>query len=113
MKVKHLKEGELRVIKVGREALTEMIFENFMENGADYFDLLDSTKFVFHMKWDSETDELVCFVQDERYPLKIELDEVAQRVGITTDSFYSKNLYKTVYLGKQGDDSPANSQEAP
>lgn len=98
MKIKHLKEGELRVIKVDRNALTEFIMETITDNATNYFDLLDITKVTFHMKWDKETDEFYCVINDEKHPVAIDFDQLVKNTATTTDSLFIKPCYKTIYI---------------
>jgi len=50
------------------------------------------------MIWDSETDEFLCVINDDRHPLKIDIETLLKDVPKTTDSLYSPSRYKTIYL---------------
>jgi len=97
MKVKHLKNNELRVIRIGEDAIRELILEHFMENGAQYFDLLDVTKVFFSGYFDMDERDLICAVYDENSDFKkdflgekkLDFSEISDIVGETTTSLYS------------------------
>lgn len=52
-KVSRLGKNEVRVVKIPREAIEEILWENLMENGDEWFDLKqNSDDIIFRMKFD-------------------------------------------------------------
>lgn len=98
MKVKHLNNGQVRVISIDREAIYELLRETMMENREEYFDILGNTV-MFEMKWNSKTDIFTCAVFDRRYPPNdLDFDKLEEHLGLTTKTLYQKKRYKTVYI---------------
>lgn len=98
MKVKHLNNGEVRVISIDKEAIYELLRETMMENSAEYFDILGNTV-MFEMRWNSKTDIFTCAVFDRRYPPDdLNFNMLEKHLGLTTKTLYQKKRYKTVYI---------------
>lgn len=98
MKVKHLKQGEIRAISIGREAIYELLRETMMENSAEYFDILGNTV-MFEMRWNSKTEIFTCAVFDRKYPPDdLDFDTLEKHLGLTTETLYQRNRYKTVCI---------------
>lgn len=98
MKVKHLKKGELRVIRIGREAIYELLRENMIENAEQYFDLLDMRTVTFQMIWSSQTDEFTCVVHDDQYTPNIDIENIAEKVSLTTETLFQKHRFQTIFI---------------
>lgn len=59
-KVSRLGKNEVRVVKIPREAIEEILWENLMENGDEWFDLKqNSDDIIFRMNFDETMSELV------------------------------------------------------
>ena len=59
-KVSRLGKNEVRVIKIPREAIEEILWENLMEKGDEWFDLKqNSDDIIFRMNFDETMSELV------------------------------------------------------
>ena len=107
-KVKHLKDGEYRVIRISEEAVRELAYETIIDRFESYFDVLDVSKFVYSWKWDEETGDLTFLIQDdggddlEAIRSMPDLDKIAQCVGYTTESMYRDKRYKTVCQQEDG-----------
>ena len=102
VKRKRLGKNEVRVIAMGEKAIEELLFENLMEKVADYFDVPDAMgDCVCHMDWDKEARELVYVIEPiGLYMSGFDLDLRALRriTGLTTDSIFKPDRYKTVVL---------------
>ena len=102
MKVKHLKKGEFRVIQVDEEAIFELLRETMMERASDLFGILDSRKVRFEGYWDRENVRFTCAIYDGRYEtrendgFKLDLKEISEEIGVTTETLYGRNLYVTL-----------------
>ena len=59
-KVSRLWKNEVRVVKIPREAIEEILWENLMEKGDEWFDLKqNSDDIIFRMNFDETMSELV------------------------------------------------------
>ena len=59
-KVSRLGKNEVRVVKIPREAIEEILWENLMEKGDEWFDLKqNSDDIIFRMNFDETMSELV------------------------------------------------------
>ena len=88
-----MKNNECRIIKVGKEALYEFIYENFIANHEDLMELdAVGNMNTFTINW--ETGEFIfCAHKDENekgdivpFPQDINLDDLLRAIPITTDS---------------------------
>ena len=66
MKVKRLKDGEIRVIRVKEEAIREFLFEVLIEELEAYFDLLDGTTVFYEFGMDFDTRDMTFAVRDKK-----------------------------------------------
>lgn len=91
-KTKHIKEGELRVIKVDRNALMELIYESIMEKSDDYFDLLRNSDTITNVVIDDDFRELTIYAMDfsnlGQINTKAISEYVQKNVDITTKSLF-------------------------
>ena len=113
-KLRQLKKGEVRVIKMEFDAIAEFVWEAFTPNGDDYFDLddldddldddeLDDDKIgesqIYSMILDPDLKTLTfaaCRVDELN---SIDMDAINASLSKTTDSMYSnKRRYITLHL---------------
>lgn len=108
-KTKHLEENEIRVIKLSRAAIEEILWETFMEIGHDRLELeTDSDDIIFSMATDETMSELVFYACDfsgEKVPDFSRIDKfIKQNVQITTDSVFTEpgtgKYYRTIHIEK-------------
>ena len=104
-KTKHIKKGELRVIRVDRNALYELIGETILENSGSYFNLLQDNDAIIRFVFDNDFSGLTAYAMDYSQALGVELDlldkYVEKSVNYTTDSFFysdNKNKYVSINL---------------
>ena len=106
-KTKHLEENEVRVIKLSRAAIEEILWETFMEIGDDRLELeADSDDIIFRMTTDETMSELVFYACDfsgEKTPDFSRIDKfIKQNVQITTDSVFTVpgtgKYYQTIHI---------------
>ncbi len=106
-KTDHLEENEVRVIKLSRAAIEEILWETFMEIGDDRLELeADSDDIIFRMTTDETMSELVFYACDfsgEKTPDFSRIDKfIKQNVQITTDSVFTEpdtgKYYQTIHL---------------
>jgi hypothetical protein len=101
-KVKHLKSNTCRVIKIEKEALFEFIYETMIDSIEQYFDLLDCTTVTSHHKFNSESGEYICLINDNKkmLPDDIDINKLLSKMSQTTTSLYSPNRYKEMTFGE-------------
>ena len=102
MKKSPLGDDEVRVIKIGEEALFEFIYEKFIDEQAEYLDVdpLSVTN-SFSIDWENR-QFIFCAHKTENakgeiltLPQNIDFDKLFEKMPNTTDSMYSQNKYHT------------------
>ena len=107
MKTKHIPKNELRVIKIGREAIRELVYETIIEHAGDYFDLLSAVDKPCVWRWDEESGDLL-FAISEKDPVEIyhlDFDKLNELLPYTTDSMFTphRRRYRKVIVGEDGE----------
>ena len=102
-KIKKLDENSVRVIKIGKEALLEFIYESFIADQESLFDV-DALDVTDYFDIDFERGEFVfCVAKREdsngdflRLPKEIDLQNLMRNLPDTTESMLApkKTLYK-------------------
>lgn len=101
MKRKKLSQNTVRVIKIGKEALFEFIYEKFIEDQQTYFDVdplevmntfdvnFERGEFIFctHIAEDKDGNILLL-------PEEIDLQQVMKNISDTTSTMYANNRYR-------------------
>ncbi len=97
-KEKTIPEGKYRIIKIGKDALFEFIYESIIDNQECFFDVTDGTKIAtrFDINWD--TGELICvarseYAEDEHLQFGIDVRKLMSRLQETTSTMYDDNRY--------------------
>lgn len=97
-KEKTIPEGKYRIIKIGKDALFEFIYESMLDNQGTFFDVTDTTKIVttFDINWD--TGELICLARNdygegEHLQCDIDTQKLISKLNDTTGSLYNENRY--------------------
>ena len=101
-KMSPLKEDEVRVIKIGKEALFEYIYEKFIDDQECYLDVEPvSVTDSFYIDWENR-QFIFCAYKSEnekgdflKLPESIDLEKLIRKIPDTTNSMYSGNRYKT------------------
>ena len=111
-KVSRLGKNEVRVVKIPREAIEEILWENLMENGDEWFDLKqNSDDIIFRMNFDETMSELVFYACDfpaDSVPKFDQIDEyIENNVGFTANSMYNNHecgrFYQTISVPDKND----------
>ena len=101
-KKQQLRDDEVRVIKIGEEALFEFIYEKFIDEQSEYLDVdpLSVTN-SFSIDWENR-QFLFCAHKTEdakgeilMLPQNIDFDKLFEKMPNTTDSMYGQNKYQT------------------
>ena len=102
MKKKPLSDEEVRVIKIGEEALFEFIYEKFIDDQDTYLDIDPvSLAHYFYMDWENR-QFIFCAYKGEtpngeliKLPRAIDLEKLIKKIPTTTESMYTSNRYRT------------------
>lgn len=107
MKNNHMKNNEVRVIKIAGKAIDELLWELLNKYGEVLLDLPENSETIFRMNWDKARDELTFYALrlEEPYPVDFSTidDYIEKETGITTDSVFNSDLipYRSIYLNSQ------------
>ena len=96
-----LDNSSIRVIKIGKEALFEFIYEKFIENQEQYFDV-DPLEVIDTFDLDFENGEFIfCVHKDEdkdgniiEFPEEIDLKILLKKLPDTTNTMFADGRYK-------------------
>ena len=103
--MKKLKDNEIRVIKVGEEAIRELIYETIMEKGISYFNLPKKSHPKYHIHLDLNNCQMICVAETMNIPFEsVNYDTIDEKIDITTDSFFTDNRYVSKYVAEVLDD---------
>ena len=93
---KRLSNDECRVIRIGHEAIYELLKEIMIEKKVGYFDLSDSPhNAMMYWNWDDKTGDFICFVSKDSH---LDFDVINKLVPVpTTDSLFQPCRYLSVY----------------
>ncbi len=101
MEKKDLAEDKVRVIKIGREALFEFIYEKFMDNLEAYFDV-DSLEVMstWGINWEDGAF-IFCVHKAEdgagnivKLPDEIDLQQLMKKIPDTTTTMFADRRYR-------------------
>ena len=97
-KKKTIPDDKYRVIKIGKEAIFEFLYESIIDRVETFFDVSDSTTVVtgFDIDWDK--GEFICIArnemsENEHLQIDVDLKELLSKLEITTDTLFQNNRY--------------------
>ena len=97
-KEKIIPDGKYRIIKIGKDALYEILRVYIIDNEELFFDISDRTKIVkcFEMDWNK--GELVCvarneYGENEHLQFDIDMKKLILKLHNTTETMYADNRY--------------------
>ncbi|MBR4071212.1 MAG: hypothetical protein IKK26_01490 [Clostridia bacterium] len=95
---KKIPDDKYRVIKIGKEAIFEFLYESFIVNLENFFDVSDGTTIVtgFDIDWDK--GEFICIArnelsENEHLQLDVDTSQLLSKIEITTNTLFSDNRY--------------------
>lgn len=108
MKKKHIDQDKVRVIKIGKEALFEFIYENFVAEQGDLFDV-EPTSVCDYFDINYERGEFIFLVsknEDENgnilcLPKETDLQNIMKNIPDTTDSMFGCNVRYREYTKEE------------
>ncbi|MBP3415551.1 MAG: hypothetical protein J6L81_10195 [Clostridia bacterium] len=97
-KEKVIPDGKYRIIKLGKDALFEFIYESIIDNQECFFDVTDTTKIVTHFEIDWDAGELICIARNERgqnehLQFDIDTKELFSKLQNTTETMFGDERY--------------------
>ena len=96
---KRIPDDKYRIIKIGKEALFEVICEFIKENEEDFFDVSDATTMVKSFAIDWEKGEFICLARNEldedEEHLQFDVDayKLISKINDTTDTLFAPDRY--------------------
>ncbi|MBQ3016632.1 MAG: hypothetical protein IJD79_07625 [Clostridia bacterium] len=98
---KKLSDGDVRVIKISRDALFEFIREKFIDDQDAFFDV-DSSTVTSHFDMDTESGQFICCVHKTEnengevinFSNDIDLHKLLGTLPDTTDTLFDTDRYK-------------------
>lgn len=93
---KTIPDGTYRIIKIGKEALFEFLYETVIDNQERFFDVDDGTKIITAFDMDWEKGEFICAAyNDTGKPLQRSLntEKLLSALDNTTSTMYADNRY--------------------
>ena len=95
---KRIPEDKYRIIKIGKEAIFEFLYESFIENVESFFDVSDGTTIVTGFDIDWEKGEFICIArnelsENEHLQFDVDVNQLLSRIVTTTDTLFNDNRY--------------------
>ncbi len=93
-KEKKIPDGKYRIIKIGKEALTEFIYDSINEKATTFFDVTDETSIVKCYDIDWEKGELICIARnelggDEHLQFDLDTEMLISKIKNTAEKIYT------------------------
>ena len=98
MKKKTIPDDKYRVIKIGKEAVFEFLYESFKDKIETFFDVSDMTTVVtaFDIDWDKGEFIFVArneMSENEHLQMDVDLQKLLSELETTTDTLFKNNRY--------------------
>lgn len=96
---KRIPDDKYRIIKIGKEALFELICEAFKDSEEEFFDVTDSSAIVKSFSIDWEKGEFICVArnelpeEEEHLQFDVDTNELISKLEDTTDTLFAPNRY--------------------
>ena len=97
-KEKTIPQNKYRIIKIGKDAIYEILREYIMDNQERIFDVTDGTKIVTHFDINWDTCEFICaarndYGENELLQCHIDTAELLSKLPDTTETLFMDNRY--------------------
>ncbi|MBO5858452.1 MAG: hypothetical protein J6R20_01585 [Clostridia bacterium] len=95
---KIIPDNKYRVIKIGKEAIFEFLYESFKDRIEMFFDVSDMTTVVTAFDIDWEKGEFICVArnemsENEHLQIDVDLKKLLSELESTTDTLFQNNRY--------------------
>ena len=97
-KEKTISKGNYRIIKIGKDAIYEVLREYVVDNQKEFFDVTDGTKIVTHFDINWDTGEFVCvarndYGENEHLQCNIDTSQLLSKLQDTTETLFTDKRY--------------------
>lgn len=92
-------DDKYRIIKIGKDALFELICEAFKDGEEEFFNVSDSTTIVKSFCIDWEKGEFICIArnelpeEEEHLQFNVNVNELISKIENTTDTLFASDRY--------------------
>ena len=95
---KTIPDGKYRIIKIGKDAIYELLREYIVDNQEDFFDVTDGTKIVTHFEIDWNNGEFICvarneYGENECLQCDVDITELLLKMQNTTETMFEDKRY--------------------
>ena len=95
---KTIPDDKYRIIKIGKDAIYEIIREYIIDNQEDIFDVNDGTKIVTHFEINWNKGEFICIArneygENEYLQSNIDATELLSKIQNTTETIFVDKPY--------------------
>ncbi len=95
---KTIPEDKYRIIKIGKDAIYEVLREYIIDNQEDFFDVTDGTKIVTYFEIDWNNGEFICIArneygENEHLQCNINTAELLSKMKDTTKTMFIDKRY--------------------
>ena len=97
-KEKSIPQGNCRVIKIGKDAIYEILREYIKHDQEVFFDVSDGTKIVTHFDIDWDKGEFICvarndYGENEHLQCNIDTTDLLSKLKDTTETMFIEKRY--------------------
>ncbi len=97
-KEKTIPEENYRIIKIGKDAIYEVLREYIIDNQENFFDVTDGTKIVTHFDINWDTGEFICIArndygENEHLQCYIDTAKILSELQNTTETLFTDKRY--------------------
>ena len=97
-KGKTIPQGSYRIIKIGKDAIYEVLRKYIIENQETFFDVTDGTKIVKHFDINWDTGEFFCaarndYGENEYFQCNVDTAEFLLKLQDTTETLFTEKRY--------------------
>ena len=97
-KGKTIPQNKYRIVKIGKDAIYEILREYIIDNQENFFDVTDGTKIVTHFDINWDTGEFICIArneygEDEHLQCNIDTTKILSKLQDTTETVFEDKRY--------------------
>ncbi|MBR3908878.1 MAG: hypothetical protein IKJ50_04075 [Clostridia bacterium] len=97
-KGKTIPQNKYRIVKIGKDAIYEILREYIIDNQENFFDVTDGTKIVTHFDINWDTGEFICIArneygEDEHLQSNIDTTKILSKLQDTTETVFEDKRY--------------------
>ncbi len=95
---KRIPDNKYRIIKIGKEAIFEFLYESVLEKAESFFNVSDGTTVVAEFDIDWEKGEFICIArnehsENENLQFDVDTSGLLSKIEKTTDTLFNDNRY--------------------